>query len=83
MLSHALPCSQMFIRFVVFGLVGIGLVFAGLSYSEHQEEIAAAVDDLAARTCCRRPAVDPAAASKPTHEKSSKAAAPASATHVL
>lgn len=52
---------QIFIRFLTLGVVGVGVVLAGIGYNRYQKSISGAVDFVATRACgpCRRPAVAP------------------------
>jgi len=51
------PSMRTLVTFVVLGVVGMGVVFAGLLYSKFQADISDAVDSFAARACgpCRKP----------------------------
>ena len=48
--------TQFLIRFVVLGLVGVGVVAAGVAYNKYKVEIASRVETLKARVCtpCRQ-----------------------------
>ena len=54
--------AQIFIRFVVLGAVGVGVIAAGIAYNRVSKDIAAAVERVTARLCrpCRRPTAKPA-----------------------
>ena len=43
---------RMFIRFLILGTIGVGVVGAGIVYNRHKAQVASRVDELATRLAC-------------------------------